>query len=350
MGKMNIIGCGGAGLAVANEVGESLAVLGKGFSDVDIKYIDTGYNNINNLNVDKSDFFKIETKSLTKSDIHGSGGDRQTHASDILIGVKEYLDKKKITKSVTGEFYFIIFSASGGSGSVIGTLLIKELLELKIPVVGVVIGDTKNLLYAQNTLKTLSSLHKMSQNLDKNISMIYVNNSYYSENGQSAGIKDSNQVIFNSLATMSVFLSGANLDIDSQDMINIINQDNYNNSNYEIPRGLYALSAFSKDVVIPEGCVPTGSRTLTSDTVSGDINVKDLAHDKLGKILEENVLKKYGKMLPLHLVTYTNYFTNESHKLKDYIVKMKNKYANLEIDEIASIDGAKTDEETGLDF
>jgi len=345
---IKIIGCGGAGIAITSELNKSLSTLGSGFSNVKVSYIDTSVNNIQTIPGGKDNFFKIETKSKAKEDIAGSGGERKTHAADIMDGVREYLDDKRIKGPVTGDYYFIVFSASGGSGSVSGILLMKELLAMNIPAIAVMIGDSTNGLYAVNTLDTIASLHSIAKSLNKTVPVMYVNNEAYMGNGHTNAINDANMSIFNSMSAMSLFLSGENLDIDAQDMRNIIDQSNYNKFN--IPAGLYALNSFSKEVVVPEGCTPTVARTLTTNTASPDINIEGLAHHKVGKILDENAIGIYGEHVPIHLVTYANFFTMETKRLKSYTDNM---YSNVNAIEVETLEGTATsevDEDTGLIF
>jgi len=347
-GKMKIIGCGGAGISVVSQVGEKLKALGSGFSDINLDYIDTSKNNIATVPNGEKSFFKIDTKSHTKEEVAGSGGDRKTHALDIMDGVKEYLDNRKIKEAVTGDYYFVTFSGSGGSGNVIGLFLVQSLLKMNIPVTAVVIGDSTNGLFAMNTLDTIASLHGSVTKLDKALTVIYVNNEAYKSNGHSNAIKEANMSIFNSMSAMSLFLSGCNLDIDAQDMRNIIDQKNYNKLN--IPAGLYALSAFSKDVVIPDGCKPTVARTLTTDVASPDINIEGLHHHKVGKILDENALSVYSEYAPVHLVTYANFFTMETARLKSYTDNMITDMNNIEINTIEGTSNSEIDEDTGMVF
>ena len=347
-GTIKLIGCGGAGISVVAQVSDKLSALGNGFSNIKVSYIDTSKNNIATIPSGESKFFKIETKSHAKEVINGSGGERRTHAIDIMDGVKEYLDKERIKDNVTGEYYFVTFSASGGSGNVIGLFLVQSLLEMGIPVVAVMIGDSTNGLFAMNTLDTIATLHNVAIKKNKTISVMYVNNEAYISNGHSNAIKEANMSIFNSLSAMSLFLSGGNLDIDAQDMRNIIDQKNYTKLN--IPAGLYAINAFSKEVVVPDGCKPTVARTLTTDTVSADINISGLQHHKIGKILDENAINIYGEHAPLHLVAYANFFTMETNRLKTYTDSMLTDMNNIEIDALSGTSNSEIDDDTGMIF
>lgn len=347
-GTMNIIGAGGAGIAIVSQVSEKLSALGSGFSKIKVSYIDTSKNNIATVKGGESRFFKIETKSHAKEEIVGSGGERKAHASDILIGVNEYLDQMGIKEAVTGEYYFVVFSASGGTGNMVGAFLIRSLLEMGIPVVAVIAGDSTCGLYAANTLDTIATLHNIVIKNSQTLSVMYINNEAYMGNGHANAIKEANLSIFNSLSAMSLFLSGDNLDIDAQDMRNFIDQNNYSKIN--IPAGLYAINSFSKEVVIPDGCKATVSRTLTTSTISPDLNIENLQHSKVGRILDENALKIYNEYAPIHLISYANFFTKETARLKTYSTSMLNDLNNIEIDSIQGSDNSQLDDDTGIIF
>lgn len=313
-GKMVIHSCGGCGINIAKDVIANLSQLGSGFAAIDQYYIDTSRNNI--AGVDMSKFHLVTSESLSKASIDGSGAERKTHVTDISANLKVYLDKYNIINKEVGVYNVVIFGGAGGSGSVIAPLLIKNLLERDIPTIAVMVGDSTNGLSGINTLNTLATLHNIAIKASKPLAIMYSNNeTFISNKGASEGIKEANKAIFNSLAPLSVFLSGMNDSLDNQDLVNAIDQSNY--STITIKPGLYALSVFAKDVVLPEGSVPTVARTLTVNGISPDINLQ-LLHHKTGEIVDENVINIYGDNLPIHLVLYTNYFNLEQERLKKY--------------------------------
>ena len=343
---IRMIGCGGAGISLTDEVGGLLGELGEGFAKVDKYFVDTAEASIAHVKTVNPKFHLIKKSTTGGTDVTGSGGDRKTNAQHIIPGVKDFLDNNKMSSKETGVFYVVVFAASSGSGSVIGPMVIKNLLEKNIPTVVVMIGDSTNGLSAINTLNTIATLHAIANGTKKPLSVMYVNNESFMNNGAASAIKEANRSVFNSLSALTLFLSGVNHELDNQDMINIIDQSNYSTIN--IKPGLYALNAFSKDVALPDGCIPTVARTLTVNGVSPDINVP-LLHHKNGKIIEENAARIYAEYAPLHLVSYTNFFTQEESRLKKYTSTIYDSIKAIEINEISGTSESEVDE-NGLVF
>lgn len=113
MGKINVIACGGAGINIADKVISMVGELGEGFAEVAVSYCDTSRANIDKI-TPKGKFWHVTTKSHSKDAIDGAGSERQKLSNDIIANVTEYLDSNKILKHITGEYYFVVFSASGG--------------------------------------------------------------------------------------------------------------------------------------------------------------------------------------------------------------------------------------------
>ena len=94
--------------------------------------------------------------------LDSSGKKRDENHLEISNVIKEVLVKHKPL-----DFNIVLFSLSGGSGSVIAPLLISELLSRNIPVIAVCIGSDESVLTANNTLKTLKSLEVIAKKNDK---------------------------------------------------------------------------------------------------------------------------------------------------------------------------------------
>lgn len=161
-GKIRIFGCGGCGINLAKIL---LAQKGlEGMADLDVSLIDTSYSNVTDKDQDK--FFLISEEG------EGSGKVRRDNAGTISDNIRSCL----MTHEAAG-FNVVIFSASGGSGSVIGPLLMKELLDREIPVIGIVVGSSESSITATNTLNTIKSLSALGQQCDKPMVISYTHNS-----------------------------------------------------------------------------------------------------------------------------------------------------------------------------
>ena len=311
--KIIVHACAGTGIKVADKVIKNIATLGDGFSDIDINYIDTSRADIDKIEYDPANFWHIKSDEFGKDTLSGSGSERRHASKEIAGDIKNYLNHFKVANNKVGEYHLVVFSGSGGSGGVIGSLIIKSLLEKNIPVVGVVVGDSSNGLSAINTLNTMAGLNNIANKAKKPLNIMYVNNKDFADSGILSGIENANKAIFSSLSVLSLFLSGDNEALDNQDLVNIIDQSNY--KTITVQPGLYALSTFSGSVTLPQGAIPTVARTLVAEGVSPDIDTT-LLHHKSGIITSENAIKIFSGQFPLHLVSSANLFAVESMNLK----------------------------------
>lgn len=216
-------------------------------------------------------------------------------------------------------------------------MVIKGLLERNIPTIAVVIGDSSNGLSANNTLKTLATLQKIASMCNKPLSMVYINNASVNDKNMMEAESKANSMLFNTISTLSLFLSGQNEAIDNQDMTFIIDQSNFTSLN--ISSGLYGLVIASKDPVLPPDSIPTVARTLTIENVPYDINNLTLLHHKRGYVTNENAKNLYSKQFPLHLISFANIFTIEEKALKSTVDHYKNIMDNIAVKQI-SIEGS----------
>jgi len=345
--KLNVIACGGGGINIADAVISNVAELGEGFCDVNIHYLDTSRNNIDKIGYTGSQFTLVKTASFGKSNIDGSGGERSTNSKEIAETVKLFLDKNNYTKPVTNEYTIVLSSVSGGTGSVILPIIVKLLMERNIPVLPVITGDSSNALNTNNTLKSLKGLYGLAtKTFKKPLSVVYVNNTSMGENDNHSAEVAANKRIFNTLGTMSMFLSGENGDVDTQDMINFVDQSNY--KSIDIKPGLYGLVTHSGNIVPPNDAIPTVARTLTIDGIPPVTGVT-LLHNKIGICLKENAKNIYEGQFPIHAVNYANYLTVEI----DHLTKIKANYDNImdsiKINEV-ELEAEEDADENGLIF
>lgn len=104
-------------------------------------------------------------------DLDGSGKVRSENHQEISRWIR-----RMINEVSPQEFNVIVFSASGGSGSVIGPLLIKELNERRLPVIGIVVGSHESVISCNNTLNTLMSLESIAEKTELPVVINYQHN------------------------------------------------------------------------------------------------------------------------------------------------------------------------------
>ena len=151
VGKIRIYACGGGGINLGKEYitdGHSADV-----ADIQVAFIDTSDSNLDDRLVDNCWLFK---------DLDGSGKIRNANDKVIAKAVPDIL-----RKFVPGDLNIVVFTASGGTGSVAGPLILKQLLADGHSVIGVVTGSHESIKTAENTIGTMKTLDGISRATQK---------------------------------------------------------------------------------------------------------------------------------------------------------------------------------------
>ena len=341
--KIVLWGCGGAGISAVDEAGAQIDSLGDGFCSVKYHYIDTSRANIDKI-TPKGEFHQIVSMANSGDGIDGSGSERKTHANDIVDSVKKCLDNNKYFERVKGEYHVVCASASGASGSISSNQIVKHLIMRDIPVVAVVIGDSSNLLYTKNTINTLASLDAVAKQTGKAITVIYINNHSMMNvnNGIAKAEKEVNKYIGNILTTLSLFLSNEHENIDNEDMYNILVPSNY--KQIKVQPGLYGLMFFSKEIKPIENAIPVIGRSLTLSNKDVDLSIS-LLHHKFGVITSTNAIGIVKEdNIPLHMISFANYFVAEQKNLVERKKNYENIAANITNEALVGCEDGEIDE------
>jgi hypothetical protein len=165
--KVRVFACGGAGINVINSLTKKL--IENKDSDTIEKllpyFIDTSDSNTIDNDKDLSfDGYLIDG-------LDGSGQKRDLNASIISDNIKS-----TITGLEDTDLTIVVHSLSGGSGSVIGPLLTKELISKEKAVIVLAIGDMTTGKFANNTLATLKTYENISELIAAPINMVYFQN------------------------------------------------------------------------------------------------------------------------------------------------------------------------------
>lgn len=334
---------GGGGISSINEAGALIDNLGEGFCKVKYHYIDSSRANIDKIEP-KGEFYQITALANAGDGIDGSGSERRMHAVDIVENVKKYLDTNKYFEKVNGEYHIVCASASGATGAVSSAMIIKHLVMRNIPTVALIIGDSSNLLYTKNTINSLASLDNIAKQTKKAISVTYINNHSLlnKTQGLAGAEKAANEHIGNILTSLSLFLSGQNEALDSQDMINILMPTNY--QQIKVQPGLYGLMFFAQDIQPIDGAIPVVGRSLTTYGNDFDTNIP-LLHHKRGYITSTSaigIIKEDN--LPLHMISFANYFTTEQKNLNDLKQNYENIASNITNESLAGCEDGQLDD------
>lgn len=124
-----------------------------------VAYLDTSKSNLKGDN---------EAFSYLIEGIDGSGKKRDLNVESIRRHITPAL-----TKFPAGDFNLVLFSGSGGSGSVFGPLLVDELLSRKKQVIVMLLGDSDSAIATNNTLNTIKTLSALSAKHGTAVTIVY---------------------------------------------------------------------------------------------------------------------------------------------------------------------------------
>lgn len=192
--KTRIYACGGAGVNLGQRISNEA---------VQPCFIDTSLSNRTEA-LDQDLCYFIE-------DLDGSGKNRRENYSTISKEVDAVLER-----FAPGDFNIVLFSAAGGSGSVIGPLVLKALLEQKATAVAVVVGADDSAISVNNTINTLKSLESVSVMVGEPAVIVYHENT---SGVPRKVIDDEVEFVLHALAELT---SQQNRELDTQDLTNWI--------------------------------------------------------------------------------------------------------------------------------
>lgn len=248
---IRLYGTGGFGTNVARHYQPDMDLA----DSVQVAYLDTSRSNLDDSN---------EKFAYTLTDLDGSGKKRDLNAATIRRHIAPAL-----TAFPPADFNIVLFSGSGGSGSVLGPLLIDELLNRKKMVVALVLGDSDSAIATRNTLKTIQSLSALS---DKHSTPVTI---FYEEMAQGGQRREIDTMFHDAIGALRMLASGLNAEMDTQDLVNwlyyqhvtphaaglgILNIYNSNERLAELYEALSVASLYASPDE-PHGAVKTAYRT-----------------------------------------------------------------------------------------
>lgn len=226
-GVVRIYGCGGFGINTAHRFNKLKAEPGQ--ADVKVAYIDTSRSNLQSkTEIDPSDCYILP-------DVDGSGKIRRDNHEAIGRVVKNVLQDHQ-----PADFNIVVFSGSGGSGSVIGPLILAELLARDLTAVAIVVGSTESNITSLNTLNTLKSLDSISHRCKLPVVM------HYSQNTADTKRSDTDHAIWRAITMLTILNSRENAELDTRDVQNFVQ---YTRST-SVPAGLAMLEVFENNAAV----------------------------------------------------------------------------------------------------
>ena len=334
-GNLRLVGCGGAGINIAIDVYSRLKELEDTCSKVDIKLLDTTDKTIKNYSEEFQDrFTKIVSTRASVSEIDGTGSERKDPAlvADIQENLKAFMDSG--LPNNINDYYVIISSASGGSGSIINPLLTKAMLVKDYTVINIMVGDSSTYLTLNNTINTMVSINAIAKQTKTAIPTVFYDNAV---NGSTTvkSEKANNNKIYKLLALLSVYNSGTNKNLDHEDMRKFYNPQRY--KTFHIQPGSYTLGVAEKALTDEHTFL---ARTLISGDEELDIKNK-LLHNKVGVISEEN--KELLSSYPNYLLYRKGIINRIVKDLKEELEKLE-ELKKTKADEFDMLDDAFEDD------
>lgn len=150
VGTIRLYSCGGGGV----NIGRDYLTPGHSADIADFKpcFIDTSDSNLSDDLIEHTWLFQ---------DLDGSGKIRNSNDKAIAKAVPDILRKFQ-----PADLNIVVFTASGGTGSVAGTLILKQLLEDGHQAVGIVTGSHESIRSAENTIATIKGLDAIAKRTD----------------------------------------------------------------------------------------------------------------------------------------------------------------------------------------
>lgn len=205
---VRIYACGGCATNVASTLESSRKTSVTGFSKYELCYVDTSKSNMFKKNLNEEDVFVF-------NDVDGSGKIRKENHKVIAENTKAILQKFK-----PETFNIVVSSASGGSGAIIASSLVSELLKSSKEVIVVLVASFNSTIEVENNTKTLQSYEAIAKLRGKNVNMVYLQNS--------TTTNDENQVNAQATQIISMLLglmSGEHEQLDTADIKTWLNHN-----------------------------------------------------------------------------------------------------------------------------
>lgn len=203
-GKIHRYECGGAAINIA-AMASAIHWHPEIMADISTVLIDTSPANLSTPGAEQYSTHLIEG-------LDGSGKKRILNKDIIKADIPNILHAYK-----PGELNIVTHSVSGGSGSVIGPMLVRMLLERGETVIVLAIGSTGDLNETVNSINALKTYDAMAAQVGRPVNVLYLQNSpTFAE----AAV---DQAMLNAAQYLSILFSRMNGRLDSQDLKNWLN-------------------------------------------------------------------------------------------------------------------------------
>ena len=282
---MKIFACGGAGINVASRFEEMSKQKSAVRAEMSISYFDTSEANIDyNKNANKENFYLIESEDTKK----GSGKKRD----DKYDLIREHTNNIMLNNPPE-TFNVVLHSASGGSGSVIGPVIVSELLKKDVVVVVLMIGSSDSNIEMNNTIKTFASYQKITTLRKRPVVTGYF------ENSKTEPRSSVDDKVENFIKLLSIVLSDKNQEMDTMDVYNFFNYDRVTDHAPDLV-GLDILSG--ENITVNKNYLPISCLTVARRDQATSVNF-NVDYKTDGFINEaSSKMELIEDVLPIHAV------------------------------------------------
>jgi hypothetical protein len=277
-GKVRVFACGGCGSNIGARLEPHRGILETAFAELDIVYIDTSDSNSKHIGVSPEFLYQFEG-------IDGSGGDRSENHEVIAKHIRPILHKFE-----PADFNIVIHSGGGGSGSVLGPLLLSEMLDSETPVVAIMIGSADTVNDTKNTRNTFKSYESISR--QRKAPAIVA----YQQNGLTVSRKQADDWTVSVVMSLCVLFSKENRELDSKDLFNFLNFDRI--TTFKAQLALLHVRELSEDIQDIGEVISAAS--LIVDGVSSFLDSRPQI--QYVGYLPENASKKIVEATPVHFL------------------------------------------------
>jgi hypothetical protein len=300
---MNIYACGGTGINQAIAMIKYSNKDNLGFAKLNPFFIDTSTSNCDG-SIPEENFYHIEDRD-DESLLNGSGKRRDSNYEAIAASRKDILFRFK-----PADINVVIHSCGGGSGAVIGPVLVSELLERGDKVIVIATGSTSSKIEVRNTLKTLESYQAISHKRKLPIPMYYRENSVDTPRGRvDADVQTA-------LVLIAAMYSGQNRELDMADLSNFLN---YPNVTSHMPELAY-FDFFSRNIILGKNDILYSVVSLTDEASSSELSELTVEYQANG-FVPDNIKAKISTPMPIFAVIQGNVFAGVCSRLTDRLTK-----------------------------
>lgn len=292
MAKINLYSTGGCGVNIGQRLEKYSKSESGAFADIVPYMIDTSRSNM----IGQAD------NTYLVDGLDGSGKKRDSNYKAINDSCKQILMNFK-----PAAVNVVLHSCSGGSGSVIGPVLVSELLDRGELTIVIAVGSSASLIETQNTVNTLKSYENISSKRETPVICCYFENSPAMARGEV------DREIISTVVLLATMFSGNNRGLDTEDLRNFIKYDRV--TSYK-PR-LALLEFQSGKISLGKGLSLVSLLSLSDDSTSTDVEIPveyqatgifSMEHaEETRRIIETEV--------PVHACVVTGFFNQVVERL-----------------------------------